>query len=672
MPGPAMHHMIVERLMKGIIQYGRESGLNEEDHEALKALFSKPENMPYLYLGCQGPDFLFFATRDWPPGADTLARLYLDASDKLHEIKEDLKKAVPEPILDALEGIQDAGETLVDRSSTLTEVKELFEGINELLTGIVGLIKNVAADLVAGKYNAFDRVLSHPYRDGIDGDPNEWWLFDAMHYRKTGQFAKALLDATSLNDPRHLYALGYLSHVGADTVGHPFVNLFAGGPYRSHAQRHKVAENFHDVYIFGQQQMPLFSEKDLARSQLHARANFNFKGSLSKLNDDDEEPDKKTRLPDDLARLIADTINKIYSGADADKDGRGDFGAPTTADEIQTAYELWYRWWRNSTEAGAIPAPKPYSFSGELRQIWETAVENLEDVGDVVADGVNEVSGRGLLSIFPILAMLAIGAFLAAIALADAILATILTVNVATIRAAACLIYELVYNGWEKLRLGIALQGYGYPMWAHRDDPQLLQYKDPSIFDVKGDNATIGFNEMPLLRLAPSDSKEKHLTYPPRLPHGERQYAFAAPNSYLNREATWYAWDRTDLDVKLLDDLAAIGPDAPESAVKDVLWTKPPAGVAARERSLGNAVSLSGELYRRWRRGQPLPDFNLDADRGYGYPCWYQKGDPGPNTPNRLAVQPPEKGDQSDEAFKPILDNAWQQTIKIVFIGAGN
>ena len=41
-----------------------------------------------------------------------------------------------------------------------------------------------------------------------------------MHYRKTGKFAEAMLEATrDMSSPHHLYALGYLTHVAADTVG---------------------------------------------------------------------------------------------------------------------------------------------------------------------------------------------------------------------------------------------------------------------------------------------------------------------------------------------------------------------------------------------------------------------------------------------------------------------
>ena len=118
-------------------------------------------------------------------------------------------------------------------------------------------------------------MIDHPYRDGAtEGD---WWWFDAMHYRKTGKFTEAMLEATrDMSSPHHLYALGYLTHVAADTVGHAYVNLYCGGPYRSQAQRHKTGENFQDVFNLLEE-----TGVDFNYSKLHALYNFNFAGVIS-------------------------------------------------------------------------------------------------------------------------------------------------------------------------------------------------------------------------------------------------------------------------------------------------------------------------------------------------------------------------------------------------------
>ena len=55
MPGPALHHMIVDRLRADVL---RDSGLggtlSAGEYAQLKALINDPSQLPYLYFGCVG------------------------------------------------------------------------------------------------------------------------------------------------------------------------------------------------------------------------------------------------------------------------------------------------------------------------------------------------------------------------------------------------------------------------------------------------------------------------------------------------------------------------------------------------------------------------------------------------------------------------------------------
>ena len=74
MPGPALHHMIANRLRQNI-NHG--TGLGPmADYINLQKLLQDKKNHPYLFLGCQGPDFLFFNTKDWPLGIGDAVELY--------------------------------------------------------------------------------------------------------------------------------------------------------------------------------------------------------------------------------------------------------------------------------------------------------------------------------------------------------------------------------------------------------------------------------------------------------------------------------------------------------------------------------------------------------------------------------------------------------------------
>lgn len=619
MPGPALHHLIADRL-KAAVQTNRGLGdsLSPADYAAIQSLLADPKNLPYFFLGCQGPDPFFFNTKDLNPTLGKFVEIYYDVADFLHDFEQMLLSAVPQPVLDALEGFEEAADEIIEDSALLSEIKQTFDDLSRLLTAFLDTLVAALKKYVT-EFNLFD-LVSHPYRDGArDG---EWWWFDAMHYRKTGKFAAAMLEATrDRSSPRHLYALGYLTHVAADTVGHAFVNLYSGGPYRSQAQRHKTGENFQDVFTYLGE-----TAKDFNYSKLHAFYNFNYAGVVS-----DDEPAGGPRMPADLATFIADTLNRIYQ-EDADIDP--DYAKRISASDVDDAYRVWYRFFRSFTDTGTLPPPVSYSFTAELREVWEKAVDNLDDVGEFLEDAVDSASDLGILGIFLALAALVAAAVLAAIAIADAVAGAIATLGTATIRYAACLIYEQLYNAFQSFRLAIALNGLAFPMREHLTEPRLRQFVSPAMPDPTGVAATAVLDKEPLLRftasllgdpLAAIFHQERHLIYP--LTDGEKRTVRPAPTSYLEAQATHPAFGRIPLDSALLEELVALQTrtNPTEADLTGFLKT----------RTLGNAVALSGALYDRWNRRQALPDFNLDSDRGYGFLCWTQRGDP-PQAPREL------------------------------------
>ena len=619
MPGPALHHLIVDRL-RGRIQAGGGLGdsLGPTDYDALQALLADPKNLPYLFMGCQGPDMFFFNTKDMHPAIGTFVEIHNDVADFLRDFEEALLEAVPQPVLDALAAFEEAANEVIEDSVLLSEIKQTFEDLNAMLTAFAAVLEEAIKKYVT-EFDLFD-LLSHPYRDGAaEGD---WWWFDALHYRKTGQIAAELLEATrDMSSPLHLYALGYLTHVTGDTVGHPYVNLYSGGPYRNHGQRHKTGENFQDVFnLLGERGI------DWNYSRLHALYNFEHDGT--------GEPPENPRLPADLADLLADVLNRVYQ-ADADPDP--DYASRISASDVDDTYRLWYRFMRGFTEANTLPPPVPYSFTAEMREVWEKAMDNLDDVGDFLEDAVDTAGDFGILSIFIVLGALIAAAVLAAAAIADAVAGAIATLGTATIRYLACLIYEQLYNAFQSFRLAIALNGLAFPMREHLTEPRFAQFITPAVRDSTGTNAADIFGRQPLLPFTPAGSdplaaifhRERHLVYPPS--DGEREAATAAPTSYLTALPTHYAFGRIPVSGEFLQELVDLADSAPrgEPALQGVI----------EDESLGNALDLTRGMYERWFEGLPLPDFNLDADRGYAYLCWRQDADP-PHEPDPLVTQP--------------------------------
>lgn len=600
-----MHHLIADRLHT---QLRRGTGLGtlpNADYARLRALASEPRNLPYLFLGCQGPDFFFFNARDVDPTIGKLVNTYFDVYDFLEEFREKVLALVPEPILVAIDAVEEAIEQTVDASSLLSELQQTFAEFSATGAALAATLSEKIKEWVAD-FNLFN-VVSHPYRDGVAA--GEWWWFDVMHYRKTGKFAKALLEKTNGQDsPLHLYALGYLTHFAADTVGHPYVGIFSGGSYRSHPQRHKVGENFQDVHNF-----LAAAQIDWNASKIHHLYNFNFDGSAS-------APNESTNLPDDLARLIADTLNEIFQEGPG---AAGRYSPVLTAEDVNDTYRLWYRWYAKATETGTIPPPFSYSLSEELVEVWDQAMENLEGIGDFLQDAADFAGENGILGIFLAIGAMILGGILAVVAIADAIAGAVTTLSTATLRAGACLLYELAFDAFQSFRLGIALNGLAFPMLEHMNEPRFAQFIKPDVPDPTGVTAAQIANRMPLLRervpfasdpLAAIFARERHLVYAPTA--GELAAVQMGPQSYFSELPLHYAFGQIPLTAGLIDQIAALPQISGnhEAAIAALM----------QQGQLGNAMTLIGELYRRARTGGPIPDFNMDADRGYGYPCWTQ------------------------------------------------
>jgi hypothetical protein len=626
MPGPAMHHLIADELRKKI---NSSQGLGgSADYSRLQSLLSDPKNLPYYFLGCQGPDFLFFNMKDWPLGPlGDAAALYYKVYDAIEGFEKKMKDLVPQPIIDLLDAAGYAADQVVSNSSTLSELESLFSDMQAVLDALAASLTEMIKDFLTDM-NLFE-ILKHPYTDGQD--KGKWWWFDTLHYRKTGRYVAQLLKDAPEDSPLYLYALGYLTHVTGDTVGHPYVNINCGGPYRNQSQRHKTSENYHDVYNLSQ-----VMGVDWNRSRWHTFYNFNFDGTTSAPGASEEVPDPSSHMPDKLAEFLSETMQKIYAQGDSDDD---EYGYKISPEDINNAYRAYYSWLKKATETGTLPLPIPYSFTAELEEVWEQAMDNLGDIGDFIEDAVDTAGSFSFLAIFIVLAALILAAVAAAAALIDAILGALTTLSVAGIRYAASLVYEQLYNAYQNFRLGVALNGLAYPMQEHLNEPRFRQFQSTNLPDMIGQVAAnfasqLPKKEMPLVSNGLSSAiinalfnREKHLIYPPaatvpNTPYGatpgENDPAQGGPRSYFSAAASFYIYGDIPLDPAFIDMLAEL--EGEEE--KHRAYVKEHKGP-----QLGNALRLSEEIYDRWKTGKKIPDFNLDADRGYAYTCWVQKGD---------------------------------------------
>lgn len=629
MPGLALHHLLGEQLRTSI---NNGSGLGENaDYALFKSLLDDPVNRPYFHLGCQGPDFLFFNTKDWddlPVGS--LVNAYHDVYDAIESFKKAVISLVPDAILGIIEEAGIAADQVITASSTLDEIRELLQekqkAMDALNSTLVEMTKRYITEL-----NLMD-VLDHPLGDGVDPD-GWWWWFDTLHYRKTNHYLAALFkNAEASNDPRLLlYALGHLTHFTADTVGHPFVNVNSGGPYRNQGQRHKTGENFHDVFHLRQ-----FDGRDLNTSGLH----WSYRFADEDTGNIDDDLAAVPRMPPGLSKLIVDTINEVYPR------GSERYGRDISTDDVDSAYRLYYRWWRSATETGLLPKPIPYSLTAEIGEVWEKALGNLETAGEILGNAVNSGGSFSIVGILKALAAAILAAAIAAAALIDALMGLITTLTVSGIRATLALIYEHIYNAFQNFRLAVSLKGLAYPMASHLDEPRFRQFQNTANKDSTQRSAIALRHHLPARNPADDASwlswekyfnLERHLIYPEAGP--ELKSVRPAPDDYFCETPLHYLFGDIGLDEKFLRRVLELGSteelskeEALSEFTSDLLQGKDTA-------TLGNALELTKAIYELLAAGKQVPAFNLDADRGYGYTCWAQAQEP-PDRPSELIGNP--------------------------------
>ncbi|MBY5318573.1 hypothetical protein HFN01_35755 [Rhizobium leguminosarum] len=182
------------------------------------------------------------------------------------------------------------------------------------------------------------RMFGHPYTDDgawksplPTGNYDEWWWMDLLHYRKTGAFAADLL-SNARGPVQTSYARGYMTHVGGDVSGHPFINSLVEGPFRNHAYRHLVLETLSDTWLWENQ-----GHGDILDARLDRMIHLNVSDS------------------EQVAALVVQSMRRVYQPPMVPRllgSGYPDEG------EFLFAYRFMQNYLRMSTN-GSVPRPVP-------------------------------------------------------------------------------------------------------------------------------------------------------------------------------------------------------------------------------------------------------------------------------------------------------------------------
>ncbi|MEJ7914377.1 MAG: hypothetical protein WKF70_14565, partial [Chitinophagaceae bacterium] len=219
----------------------------------------------------------------------------------------------------------------------------------------------------------------------------------------------------------------------------------------------------------------------------------------------------------------------------------------------------------------------------------------------------------------------------AAIAIIDFLLGTLATLGAAPIRYFISVAYEFLYNSFQQFHQGVVLNGLAFPFNKQMDHFAVKHTVHSSLADVTGLRAFDLRDVFPLKKFkVPTAGLESHLVYP-RTTTGsaedinvEQSRTNAAPEPYYNNDPFLYINGPLHLDTQLYQYIKSFTESTGSSGQpsEDMNSNFLVLNRRTLSNGLGNAVDFGKFLFTEVRSGNTIPDFNLDGDRGYAFPCW--------------------------------------------------
>ena len=605
MPKYGIHHIVLRRAIDEKLAKGQ-SVPGKNAAAVLAGEFDA------AMLGAVGPDLFFFAP-DYPAMQPIITLytnykkvidLWEDITAPIQQINEQFVEPVEEAVQDA---VGEDAIALIEHA--LNEIKELAGLFNSmvrtgLLAGVVGGLDSVfdplGVPLVQGFFNSM-------FTPGLQSNQpvNQWFWFDLLHYRRTGRFARGLME--NATTPRQkAYALGYLSHVAADVTGHAYVNQIVGAPYRRNVQRHVTAENFMDTWAFDHYFGESVSTTLLERLQLT-----------------DES------CSSDIASLLVTAMQQTYTN---DFWPGGQQKPFLSAEEIQETYVTFHGILGIMAGMGLERPKEPFSGAlAILEKAWKDVIQpppsppSTDDPNCTWKDmlGLTSQSASCYKSLFE-----ALGDWLSYFGnlawwlvdriaeLIDFLITALLTLPVMVLLALVYALQLLMYELYRLAHWTLAIQGFVFPL---RDDlsnavsAHLIQ-ADLACLPLLSPGQVFSGNQTRYPQL--TKLGDSHLLCPirghendPRIWNFLTTTAAMDPRQFI--EALPFSEGNLNRYAKA---------ETPDEAFQ----------LTKEGRAIGNATDLTAWMITTANDGNAtqdqrdacFADWNLDSDRGYGYKVW--------------------------------------------------
>jgi hypothetical protein len=598
MPGPFVHLLVQQRLASQLRSVPGGRGFAD--------ILDARVCSPYAAFGSIGPDFLFFSLREYGNILSDLTRYIFQAYDALEPLIAFYEEHI-EPIKNEVD----------DAIRRLDEA--LFQGLFTRLRSITDLLLNTAltaigeaiTDRIDFFYNFYPRVQA-----GYPED--QWYWFDTLHYRRTGRFASELWRLAGSDIELQRYALGYVSHIGTDVVGHPFVNAITGGPYRTHWHRHKLVENWIDAY-----------------ARRHYSDQNRVHGCLRLSERDRYAPDSISasyyyrlvefpggRMPPELAQLLATALANTFR----------DIAHPPdlSPSDFDDTYRLWLKWFKRATSAKDSPAPQPPPrvFGEATRRLIDDYVSNLP------GSPTGPPAGTGIENILQ--ALVAFAAWIIQVVAytcewvatnGDRILAL---PHDEALTLSNWFLYEIqkgVFEVYDKLRFALVLGAYVFPEardFSKQNPSWGKAFTNTSdVTQIPGSGSPYDSQRTRPIRQEQHNltTIEHHLVYPAQAVPSELLGAHVMPPHFYGADPHVFITTEDANDATVREYYNCRQPYGQDGSATEWISDQ---NLATTH--LGTAVGFTSRLIVEFfdgpGRADDLPNFNLDGDRGYAWKAW--------------------------------------------------
>jgi hypothetical protein len=202
---------------------------------------------------------------------------------------------------------------VVGMSSSLSSLQALSGNLTNLITtlGFIPALGPWMEEPLLASLSQLDPALaSLPAQDDQAGCR----LWEFLRWHRSGTFARNLVDLAKTPSQR-AFAQGWLCHVAASVSGEPFIANITGGPYRTHWWRNMFVRNYVDSWMFGFAETPGSMSGDAptpayanwtALTAANLQSEFNIGGALSVPSPTSGVPAAVTALTSgDLTAILA-------------------------------------------------------------------------------------------------------------------------------------------------------------------------------------------------------------------------------------------------------------------------------------------------------------------------------------------------------------------------------